>query len=87
MKDKFTVTISDVHGSKHYLLHQLIKKFLLYFTLFVALVILVGSFVILFLFKEVSSMEAKKEAIIQERNILLSQNEELQANIAQKALE
>lgn len=87
MKDKFTVTISDVHGSKHYLLHQLIKKFLLYFTLFVALVILIGSFLILFLFKEVSNLELKKEAIIQERNILLTQNEELQAGIAQKAEE
>ncbi len=87
MKDKFTVTISDVHGSKHYLLHQLIKKFLLYFTLFVALVILVGSFLILFLFKEVSMLEEKKEAIMQERNVLLSQNEELQANISQKAQE
>ena len=87
MKNKFTVTISDVNGSKHYLLHQLIKKFLLYFTLFVALVILVGSFLILFLFKEVSTLEAKKEAIAKERNILLTQNEELQNNIAQKSLE
>ncbi len=87
MKNKFTVTISDVHGSKHYLLHQLIKKFLLYFTLFVALVILVGSFVILFLFKEVSTLEAKKELIAQERNALVAQNEELQSNISQKTLE
>jgi murein DD-endopeptidase MepM/ murein hydrolase activator NlpD len=87
VKDKFTVTISDIHGSKHYLLHQLIKKFLLYFTLFVALVILVGSFLILFLFKEVSSLEEKKEAIIQERNVLIAQNEELLGNIAQKAQE
>lgn len=87
MKNKFTVTISDINGSKHYLLHQLIKKFLLYFTLFVALVILVGSFVILFLVKEVSLLEEKKEAIVTERNILLSQNEELQASITQKAQE
>jgi murein DD-endopeptidase MepM/ murein hydrolase activator NlpD len=87
VKDKFTVTISDVHGSKHFLLHQLIKKFLLYFTLFVALVILVGSFVILFLVKEVSHLEAKKEAAIQERNLLITQNEELQSKISEKAQE
>ncbi len=87
MKNKFTVTISDVHGSKHFLLHQLIKKFLLYFTLFVALSILIGSFVILFLMKEVSSLEAKKERAVAERNELLVQNEELQAKISEKAQE
>ncbi len=87
MKDRFTVTISDVHGSRHFLLHQLIKKFLLYFTLFVALVILVGSFVILFLTKELSSLEAKKENAVKERNILVEQNEVLQAQISEKAQE
>ena len=87
MKNKFTITISDIHGSKHFLLHQLIKKFLLYFTLFVALVILVGSFVILFLVKEVSVLEAKKESAIKERNEILAQNEELQSKIAEKAQE
>jgi len=87
VKDKFTVTISDVHGSRHFLLHQVIKKFLLYFTLFVALVILVGSFVILFLMKEVSALEAKKESAINERNILLAQNESLQEEISEKSKE
>ncbi|NCD13370.1 MAG: M23 family peptidase [Epsilonproteobacteria bacterium] len=87
MKDRFTVTISDVHGSRHFLLHQLIKKFLLYFTLFVALVILVGSFVILFLTKELSNLEAKKENAVKERNILVEQNEVLQAQISEKAQE
>ena len=87
MKDKFTITISDVHGSRHFLLHQIIKKFLLYFTLFVALVILVGSFVILFLMKEVSSLEAKKETAIEERNTLLAQNESLLEQISEKTKE
>ncbi|WP_333805154.1 peptidoglycan DD-metalloendopeptidase family protein [Sulfurospirillum sp.] len=87
MKNKFTVTISDVHGSRHFLLHQIIKKFLLYFTLFVALVILVGSFVILFLMHEVSSLEAKKESAFQERNVLLAQNESLQEEISEKSKE
>lgn len=87
MKNKFTVTISDINGSRHFLLHQLIKKFLLYFTLFVALVILVGSFVILFLMQEVSTLEAKKEAAVSERNELLLQNDELQSKISEKAKE
>ena len=87
MKDKFTVTISDVNGSRHFLLHQLIKKFLLYFTLFVIFVIIVGSLVISFLVKEVSTLDAKKEMAIKERNTLLVQNEELQSKISDKAQE
>lgn len=87
MKNKFTVTISDVHGSKHYLLHQLIKKFLLYFTLFVIFTIIVGSLLISFLFKEVSSLEEKKEAALRESQMLLVQNEELHAKILEKAQE
>ena len=87
MKNKFTVTISDVHGSKHYLLHQLIKKFLLYFTLFVIFTIIVGSLLISFLFKEVSSLEEKKEAALKESQMLLVQNEELHARILEKAQE
>lgn len=87
MKNKFTVTISDVHGSKHYLLHQLIKKFLLYFTLFVIFTIIVGSLLISFLFKEVSSLEEKKEAALKESQMLLVQNEELHAKILEKAQE
>lgn len=87
MKNKFTVTISDVHGSKHYLLHQLIKKFLLYFTLFIIFTIIVGSLLISFLLKEVSSLEEKKEAALQESQMLLVQNEELHAKILEKAQE
>ena len=87
MKNKFTVTISDVNGSKHYLLHQLIKKFLLYFTLFVIFMIIVGTLLISFLFKEVSSLEKKKEAALETSQALLVQNEELQSKISEKAQE
>lgn len=87
MKDRFTVTISDVHGSKHYLLHQLIKKFLVYFTLFVVTVIVIGTILISVLLKEVSTLEEKKETAIKESQILLAENEELQIKIAEKAQE
>ena len=63
MKNKFTITISDIHGSKHYLLHQIIKRFVLYFTLFVVFIMVAGSYFISFLIDEVSSLENKKEKI------------------------
>jgi len=61
MRSKFTITISDVNGSKHYLLHQIIKKIILYFILFVVLVIIGGSLSINFLANEVNSLEYKKK--------------------------
>ncbi len=60
MRSKFTITISDVNGSKHYLLHQIIKKIILYIILFVVLVIIGGSLFISFLVNEVDSLEHKK---------------------------
>ena len=49
--------------------------------------IIVGSLLISFLFKEVSSLEEKKEAALQESQMLLVQNEELHAKILEKAQE
>ncbi len=62
MKNRFTITFSDVNGSKHYLLHQIIKKILLYVTLFVILLIVGGSMVISVLMREVTSLEQRKKA-------------------------
>ncbi len=69
MRDKFTITISDVNGSKHYLLKQVIKKFILYVVLFIVLLFLGGSFFISFLMQEVKNQELKKERLIEEYKI------------------
>ncbi len=66
MRDKFTITISDVNGSKHYVLSHIIKKFLLYIILFVIFLFLLGGFFIRFLIKEVKDQEIKKERIQKE---------------------
>lgn len=87
VKNKFTITISDINGSKHYLLHQIIKRFVLYFTIFVILVIVSGSFFISFLMDEVDSLERKKEDIVKEHKILKKENDKLLAKIEDKTKE
>ena len=87
MRNKFTITISDVNGSKHYLLHQIIKRFVLYFTLFIVFIIVAGSFFISFLIDEVDSLEKKKEDILKEHRILKSENDKLLAKIEDKTKE
>lgn len=87
IRDRFTITISDINGSKHYQLHQVIKKFVLYFSLFIVLVILGGSFFISFLMDEVDSLEGKKAKILQEQTALKKKNDVLQVQISEKTQE
>lgn len=46
MKNRFTITITDVHGSKDYSFNQFVKKFVRYFLLFILLLITSGSLAI-----------------------------------------
>jgi len=98
MRSRFTITISDINGSKHYLLHQIIKKIILYFVLFVVLVIVGGSLFINFLVNEVNSLEKKKKVaqeqylaskikINQEYTKLLQSNKKLKEKIDLKTQE
>ena len=77
IRDKFTVTISDVNGSKHYLLHQIIKKFALYFTLFVIFIIAIGSYLISFLMNEVVHLEERKLDILKQQKVIKQSNDSL----------
>jgi len=84
VKNKFTITISDIHGSKHYLLHQIVKRFVLYFTLFVIFLIVTGSYFISSLINEVNSLENKKEKFVKEHTLLKQQNDRLLSQIKEK---
>ena len=76
-----------MHGSKHYLLHQIIKRFVLYFTLFVIFLLVAGSYLISFLIDEVDTLEAKKDKISQEQIVLQKNNSQLLKQIHQKTEE
>ena len=77
VRNKFTITISDVNGSKHYLLHQIIKRFVLYFTLFIVFLIVTGSYLISFLIDEVTGLEDKKTNMIEQQKTLKLSNDKL----------
>lgn len=84
MKNRFTVTITDIEGSKHYTLHQLVKKFIAYFTIFIIFVIAFGGWFIYYLTKEISSLEDKKNTLTLKEQQLNSQNNHLQNLISTK---
>ena len=87
MKNRFTITITDIYESKHYLLHQVIKRVVLYFTLFIVLLIVLGSFFISFLMYEVDAIQSKKEIVEHQYVKLKNSNTKLENEIGVKTKE
>jgi murein DD-endopeptidase MepM/ murein hydrolase activator NlpD len=87
MRNKFVVTITDLNGSKQFLLHQLVKKFVLYFTLFIIGLIVFGAWLISILYNELDTLEEKKEDLLRKEYQLSESNAKLQRQIDAKTRE
>lgn len=74
MKNRFTVTITDFRGARHYTLHQIAKRFALVLACFLSLLLLGGAGAIYMLnqqIQELDTMRAEKAALtrsIERRN-------------------
>ncbi|MBF7045132.1 peptidoglycan DD-metalloendopeptidase family protein [Campylobacter volucris] len=84
VKDKFTLTITDVNGSRHFLLSQIIKKVIIYFTSFVFIVIVLGALYINYLATKRSELLKEQETLSAKNTKLFSQNESMQKNLEEK---
>ena len=81
MRNKFTVIISDINGSKHYTLNQFIKRVVLYIILTIVLLLVIGGVYIKYLNTKVREIN-QREIIYKKRNSnLLSQNKILYKKI------
>ncbi|AII14632.1 zinc metallopeptidase, M23 family [Campylobacter iguaniorum] len=81
MKNKFVITITDVNGSKQYMLHQLIKRVVLYVALFLVVIFVFGLFYIDYLETKTNDLNTKKEELLSINSKLTSQNEDMQSKI------
>lgn len=86
-RNKFVITITDINGSKHYLLHQLIKKILFYFILIAFTSFIVGVAYINYLTHQTNKLEYKKNELLQTKQRLIIQNESMQKKINQSTEE
>lgn len=65
MKNRFIVTISDIHGSKQYSVHEIIKK-IIFYTVLASILIFVGTFFyIQFLNKKVDTFRVETNTLKQ----------------------
>ena len=91
MKNRFIITISDIHGSKQYSVHEIIKK-VIFFTVLTFLLIAVGTFFyIKFLNNKVDVLRVetdsfKKEVITLQETSDSLKNENKQLNLLKKQL-
>lgn len=84
---KFTITITDINGSKHFYLSQVIKKIALYIVVFILLFLVFSAFYINYLDSKVGELNTKREELVQRSKELEDTNEKMQKSIEEKAQE
>ncbi|ANE34404.1 zinc metallopeptidase, M23 family [Campylobacter hyointestinalis subsp. lawsonii CCUG 27631] len=82
MKNKFIITITDINGSKNYLLHQLIKKIAIYIVLIAVVSFFIGLTYISYLENKTNSLKQKRDELTKIKNELFLENEKMQKKIA-----
>ncbi|EOW0925538.1 peptidoglycan DD-metalloendopeptidase family protein [Campylobacter upsaliensis] len=85
LKNKFTITISDINGSKHFYLNQIIKKIVLYIIAFVFLFLISSGFYIKYLDSKVDALDAKREELLKKSKELETLNMTMQQSLDEKA--
>ncbi|MEX0872368.1 MAG: M23 family metallopeptidase [Aquisalimonadaceae bacterium] len=84
MREKFTVTITDFRGSRHFSLHQVARTFAIGLVVTVVATVLVGGSAIWWLNKEVSELETRRDEALSQYSQLLQVNGSLLQTVDQK---
>jgi len=85
MRNRLTVTLTDIHGSRHYTVSQLVKKILLYIILGIALLIIIAASTIYFLHYEVGSLNDTINTLEEKRLAGEEEYRELELELEQKS--
>lgn len=85
VKNKFTITITDINGSKHFYLSQIIKKIVLYVVAFVFIFLIFSGFYIKYLDSKLNEINDKKEELLKKSKELENSNARMQKNLEEKA--
>lgn len=78
MLNRFSITITDVNGSRHFHLSQIIKKVAFYFISFIVLFLVGSSLYIHYLTSKVSELDSKRQK-------LTTLNQEIEKNMSVQA--
>ena len=73
MKNRFTITISDAWGVRHYTFNQLVKRFFWWALLIILVIAALSAAYMVLLNREVEQLEARREAAVQRYEQALSE--------------
>jgi len=76
MKNHFTITISDVHGSRHFSFKQFMRKFALFVVLFIILMLASSAVIIWWLNQEIVEIDNNRVSAQAEYNEVLEKREQ-----------
>ncbi len=77
MKNKFIITITDIHGSRQYTLHQIIKKLLLWIVVLVVIGLALAILLSKFLMEDMKELHHTTKTLKKEKIELEAKNREL----------
>jgi murein DD-endopeptidase MepM/ murein hydrolase activator NlpD len=77
MKDRLRITITDVNGSRHFNVHQIIKKVIFFSVVFIVSLFIIGTVSIRVLMDQVDVIENKKKLIQDEYENMVDKNQNL----------
>ena len=87
MRDRLIITVTDLNGSKHFNVHQVIKKITLAILLLTVTTFATGSIIIKVLINDVDNLENKKDTLNQLSISHEQSINELNSQITQKSVE
>lgn len=87
MIDRFSITITEVTGCRHFYFHNVVKVILKYLVMISIMVLAIGLGVILLLNQNVMDLEAKKEMISRKLSFLARENNNLVSDMTSKSKE
>lgn len=85
MKNKFIITVSDIHGVKQYTLHQFIKTFIIWLVIAVIVILAVGSLILYSLSNKVDTLNSLSATLQNTQLVLEEKNSNLQTQITRKS--
>lgn len=77
MRDKFIITITDVHGTRQYTLNQIIKKILVWVVFLVVIGFILALLLSHYLFKDIERLKTETKVLEQKAQSLQKKNREL----------
>jgi len=87
MKNKILITITNVHGSKHFTLDRFIKRLFVYLIVFITLLLVVSGSAIYYLSKKVDLLQKETILLENRKDTLQDKNKKLFEKIQAKSLE